>query len=98
MNSLWVVDRRSANKALLNQISNCAYWQFVAGLPLGALRVARHDHPLQVDGSRPQRVCLLGDDDLAVQIDAAVHVLHRLLTGRFAIYVEHHSACGEFVK
>ena len=65
-------------------------WQLVARLPGRALRVAGHDHPLEVDGHRPQRVRLLGDDDLPVEVDPAVHVLHGPLPGRPAVDVQGH--------
>jgi len=47
--------------------------QFITGFSFNAFRIAGHDHPLQVDRDGPARLGLLGNDDLAAQVDPAVH-------------------------
>ena len=51
--------------------------QLVTRLPGHGVRVTRHHHPLQVYGLGPLAVRLLGDHDVPVQVDPAVHHLHQ---------------------
>ena len=78
------------DERLREEMSVCSHRQFVTSLPGHAVRVARHHHPLQVNGLGPLTVRLLGDHDLPVEINPAVHHLQWLLPHGLAVDVEDH--------
>ena len=78
--------------SLLNCYSHDIYndWQLIACLSGHTVRVTSHHHPLEVDGLSPLAVCLLGDHDVPVEVDPAVHHLQGLLSHGLAVDIEHH--------
>ena len=65
--------------------------KFIASFSLDAFRIARHDHPLEVDRNGPAGLGLLGDDDLAAQVDPAVDDVDGTLADLLAVDVQDHA-------
>ena len=70
------------------RLAETAVGQLLACLPLDTLRVAGHDHPLEIDGHGPRRASLLGHQDLPVKVDPGVHIFQRLFANTLAVRVE----------
>lgn len=63
--------------------------QLIAGLSGHTVRVTGHHHPLEVNGLGPLAVRLLGDHDVSIEVDPAVHHLQGLLAHGLAVDIEH---------
>ena len=65
-------------------------WQFITSFSGHTVRITGHHHPLEVNSLGPLTVSLLGNHDVTIEVNPAVHHLQRLLSHWLTVDIEHH--------